>query len=83
MEISGQLQAQGKKTVVPIQFEPGWALEIMWTFWRRKNVLPLAGFEPLIHQKPSHHTDYAIPASQHHMSNFIPGLEWIFPWFTF
>lgn len=39
-----------KKTLVPTEYEPGWALEMVWTFWRRENVLPLAGFEPLIRQ---------------------------------
>jgi hypothetical protein len=39
-----------EKTLVPIEYEPGWALEMVSIFWRRENVLPVQGFEPLMRQ---------------------------------
>jgi hypothetical protein len=42
MEVSGQLNAQaalppGKGPPVPIEYEVGWILKLVWTTWRREN----------------------------------------------
>jgi hypothetical protein len=36
-----------ERTPVPIEWEAGWASNAVWTFWRRKCLLPLPGFKPL------------------------------------
>lgn len=38
-----------KRRAGPIHYEVGWAPETAWTCLRRKNLLPLAGFEPGTH----------------------------------
>jgi len=35
-----------ESTLVPIEWEDGWAMEHVWTFGKEKNVFPMPGFEP-------------------------------------
>jgi len=37
-------------TPLPIDWEPGWAPELVWTFGEEQNLLLLLGFEPYIMQ---------------------------------
>jgi len=52
LETGGQLKTRpifhGERTPVPMEYDAGWAPELMWRLWRRKSFLPLPEFEPRI-----------------------------------
>jgi hypothetical protein len=39
MKMCGQLHAPAALTPVPIEYEAGWGLELVWTFWRRAQII--------------------------------------------
>jgi hypothetical protein len=68
--VSGQLHGPAaltprKEPPVPIGKKAGWALEPVWTTWRKENSLPYrdSNSDPSVVQPvASRYTDYAIPA---------------------
>jgi hypothetical protein len=57
MEVSGQLHAPAslscrKEASEPIEWEPGWVPEKVWTLRKREEPLPLAGIELRLPGRP-------------------------------
>jgi len=62
MMVSGQLHILAAlplgKNPVPIEWESRWVPDLVWTFSRKENLLPLVGLEPrTVQLAASHYTN--------------------------
>jgi hypothetical protein len=75
MGMSGQFRASTsltseKESPIPIVQEDGWALEPVWSLWRREKYLAFAGnWTPVVQLVARRYTDWAIPDPDYNSEN--------------